>query len=443
MKQQNITMKRIVNLIIMVLIFNISVKANGGPIDGSAVYRTGDIVLIKQANIKLEKETLKIKLDGDHSVVNVTYQIRNNGYSKIDVTYGFPVDIVRDEMMSYDMEWQDEYIPSIQFSANGVKLPVKRQLDYSIMESKRSASDEHSIEFRRNWYVVDFSINKGESLSLSVEYKVKNGFTDWSTNKYFFENYSKRELIYDFSPAQNWGDGSINSLTVEVDASSIINTGGEIDFKGLKLINNSGKYVNEFTNFDLKASENLLISYSNKVGKYSDFITKYRIPSSNIKSIEVSSELEGNYSKMNLFDGSFETAWVEGVAGSGIGEKIKIQLSDNRLAAICLVNGYTKNSETYTTNNRIKKVKIEKEIVDYQDPNKTSIKTYEQEIKDLPFSSINLSNFYSMTSTIGDYGEGYSKVRSISITILEVYKGTKYDDTCISELYLLGAQWKD
>jgi hypothetical protein len=443
MKQINMTMKIVVYLMLFALISNLNVKANGGPVDGSAVYRTGDIVLIKQANIKLEKEVLNIKLDGDHSIVHVTYQLRNNSYSKIDVTYGFPVDIVRDEMISYDMEWQDEYIPNIQFTANGTKLPIKRQLDYSIMESKRSNSDENPIEFRRNWYVVDFAINKGESLSLSVEYKVKNGFTDWSTTKNFFESYSKRELIYDFSPAQNWGDGTINSLIVEVDASNIINTNGELNLKGLALVNKSGKYANEFTNFDLKTSESLLISYSNEVEKYSDFITEHRIPSTDIKSIETSSELEVDYSKMNLFDNSFETAWVEGVAGSGIGEKIKIQLSDYRLAAICLVNGYTKNSGTYTTNNRIKKVKIEKEIVDYQDPNKTSIETYEKEIKDLPFATINLNNFYSLTSTIGDYGEGYSKIRSITITILEVYNGTKYDDTCISELYLLGYQWKD
>jgi len=31
------------------------------------------------------------------------------------------------------MQWQVEYIPNIQFIANGVKLPTKRQLDYSII----------------------------------------------------------------------------------------------------------------------------------------------------------------------------------------------------------------------------------------------------------------------------------------------------------------------
>ncbi len=41
-------------------------------------------------------------------------------------------------------------------------------------------------------------------------------------------------------------------------------------------------------------------------------------------------------------------------------------------------------------------------------------------------------------SIIGDYGDGYAKVRKITITILEVYEGTKYSDTCISEVLLLG-----
>jgi len=77
-------------IVLFALLLNIDVKANGGLVDGSAVYRTGDIVLIKQANIKLEKETLKIKLYGDYSIVNVKYLLKNNSYSKIDVTYGFP-----------------------------------------------------------------------------------------------------------------------------------------------------------------------------------------------------------------------------------------------------------------------------------------------------------------------------------------------------------------
>lgn len=435
-------MKRIGYLILLTLTINLNIRANGGPVDGSAVYKTGDIVLIKQANIKLEKEILKIKLEGDYSIINVTYLLKNNGFSDIDVTYAFPIDIMRTEL-NYSLEWKEEYIPYIQFTANSTILPIKRQLDINILETKINDLDKQPIETRRNWYIADFSIPKGETLNLSVDYKVKNSFEDWSTSKGFFAGYSERNLIYDFSPAQNWGDGIINSLTVEVDASDITNYNGEVVLKGLELSNNSGKYYNEFTNFDLKNSNNLLITYKNENVKNSNFIIEHRIPSSEIKSIQVSSELEGDYSKMNLLDNNFNTAWVEGVSGNGIGEKIIIQLNHYRLGAICIVNGYTKNSETYYSNNRIKRVKVEKEFVDYQDPNKTSVEVYEIDIKDIPFSNINLNNFYSLTSTIGDYGEGYAKIRSITITILEVYPGTKYNDTCISELYLLGYQWED
>lgn len=415
-----------------------SAKANGGPVDGSAVYKAGNIVLIKQADIKLEKEELKITLDGDYSIVSVKYLLKNEAHSKIDVTYGFPIDIIREEM-NYDLEWKDEYVPNIQFAANGTILPVKRQLDFSVQEFKSNNPNErHPIEFKRNWYIVDFSINKGESLSLSVDYKVKNGFTDWETSKDFFASYGNREFTYDFSPAQNWGNGIIDLLTVEVDASAVMSHNEEVTLKGLELPNTATIYANEFRNFDLKKSENLIISYRNEHEKYSEHILTSRMPLSQLKSIEVSSELKGNYSKMNLLDNDFNSAWVEGASGSGAGEKITIQLNDYLLGAICLVNGYAKNAEAYTANNRVKRVKVEREVVDLQDLNTTSIEVEELEIQDLPFANIHLDNFYSLVTIIGNYGDGYQKVRSITITILEVYPGTKYDDTCITELYLLG-----
>lgn len=435
-------MKKIGFLILLALILNINAKANGGPVDGSAVYKTGNIVLIKHANIKLEKEILKIKLEGDYSIISVTYQLKNNNNYDIDVTYGFPIDI-KSGGTNYDMEWKEEYVPYIQFTANEINLPVKRQLDYSIFKSKSNKIDEENFEYRRNWYVVDFSIDKGETVNLIVNYKVKNGYIDWSTSKSFFESYSERELIYDLSPAQYWGDGIIDKLKIEIDASDVIKNGEELDLHGLELKNISGKYINKFSNFDLKTAQDLYISYNNKVEKISKYILEHRIPSSYIKSIEVSSQLEGNYSKANMFDNNFKTAWVEGVSGNGIGEKIKIELNNYTLDAVCLINGYSKNSDTYTENNRIKKIKIEIEKVDYQDSNNIIAETFDKEFEDLPFININLNNFYSLTGTIDDYRLGYTKVLSITITILEVYKGTKYDDTCISELYLLGYQWKN
>ena len=93
---------------------------------------------------------------------------------------------------------------------------------------------------------------------------------------------------------------------------------------------------------------------------------------------------------------------------------------------------------TYTTNGKIKKIKLEREVVNHKDPSKTSIETQEVILEDLDFIEISKNNLSKMMSIIGDYGDGYAKVRKITITILEVYEGTKYSDTCISEVLLLG-----
>lgn len=432
-----------INLLVLMIIFNLNTLANGGPVDGSAVYRTGDIVMMEYSDIKLQKETLNIRLEGDYSIINVKYHLKNNGYSKTDVTYGFPIDIVRDELISYKTEWQKEYVPNIEFKADGRKLPIKQQLDYSIFKDNNLDKRGNPITYRRNWYVVDFSIDKDDTLILNVNYKVKNGFSDWETSKTFFETYSTRELIYDFSPAQNWGNGIIDTLTVEVDASAIIDNAGEVLFKGMKFSQNKGKFINKTANFNLKKCEELAISYNIENEKYSNYLQKRRIPVTELKNIEVSSELEGNYSKHNLFDNDFNTTWAEGVVGSGIGEKIKIQLDDMHLLGICLINGYTKNSQTYKSNNRIKRVRIEKEYVSFIDDITPIIDTVEIDVKDLPYRNININNFYSLSSTLIDFGEGCSKVSNITITILEVYPGEKYDDTCISELFLMGYKWDD
>jgi hypothetical protein len=139
-----------------------------------------------------------------------------------------------------------------------------------------------------------------------------------------------------------------------------------------------------------------------------------------------------------MFDFDFNTAWAEGINGDGIGEKIEIELNKYPLVAICLINGYTKNADLYKSNNRIKKLKIDIEYVDYKDSTKLDIESNEVVLKDFEFQDVSKNNFGSIISVIGDYGEGYRQITKITLTVLDVYKGIKYTDTCISELLLLG-----
>ncbi|OAB41695.1 discoidin domain-containing protein [Paenibacillus glacialis] len=131
-----------------------------------------------------------------------------------------------------------------------------------------------------------------------------------------------------------------------------------------------------------------------------------------VRKISASSTLSaqaGNtYDAANLVDGNPNTAWSEGVAGDGIGESIMIDFgSVQRLNGIELLNGLVKSNKLYKQNNKIKKMKLE-----FSDGQSLTLDSYFLK-----------NNF-----------EKPIQSSSMKITILEVERGTKYRDTCISEL---------
>jgi hypothetical protein len=138
--------------------------------------------------------------------------------------------------------------------------------------------------------------------------------------------------------------------------------------------------------------------------------------------VEASSTLPdgGGYSyKMsNLGDDNPGTAWVEGKNDYGIGEYIEFKgyLFAN---GIGLLNGLQKNRNIYDANSRVKKLKVyvngkENCIVELED--KMGVQTFQ----------------------IPGYESGTSEEIFIKFEILEVYPGTKYKDTCISEIFTIG-----
>jgi len=132
---------------------------------------------------------------------------------------------------------------------------------------------------------------------------------------------------------------------------------------------------------------------------------------------ESSSYLNNNntYCAMNTYDDDTRTAWVEGAQGNGIGEWIKIYLQNkwnenNIFNELHLLTGYNKNEKVFKENNRIKKALIE--FSSGQNITVNFIDTINYQIVPIHKQTIKWAK----------------------ITILEVYKGTKYNDTCISEV---------
>lgn len=115
----------------------------------------------------------------------------------------------------------------------------------------------------------------------------------------------------------------------------------------------------------------------------------------------------------SLFINDYKRAWAEGVSGPGIGEYLDIEFTlptDHMM----VLNGYVNltRMDLYTANNRVKTA-----IIESDNPRFKIEYTFDDAVS---FSEIS-------------FPEQTNKVR---MTIKDVYKGTKYDDTCITAIYL-------
>lgn len=137
-----------------------------------------------------------------------------------------------------------------------------------------------------------------------------------------------------------------------------------------------------------------------------------------------------NYSAKNIHDLSYKTAWIEGVPGYGIGEYIVYHFPPQtpRITEIIIVNGYVKSPTTWKNNSRVKKLKMYVDDKPYAILHLVDTKQ-EQHFKFEPLGHGDRENWKEL------------KIKpwwTIKFEILDVYKGDKYDDTAISEIYFDG-----
>lgn len=115
----------------------------------------------------------------------------------------------------------------------------------------------------------------------------------------------------------------------------------------------------------------------------------------------------------SVLDGNNSTAWVEAADGQGIGESLMFEFDDTyRVSGIKVKNGFWVDEKTYAKNSRLKEI------------------------------TIGFSDGSSETLTVGDLYNFEDDLKftqpmdtkSVSITIYSVYPGSKYQDTCITEV---------
>ena len=156
--------------------------------------------------------------------------------------------------------------------------------------------------------------------------------------------------------------------------------------------------------------------------------------------VTASSTLGKAYDVTNIIDKKLETAWVEGVKGPGKGEWVKLKLDAEKIShsstpfsisEIGIIPGYAKSRTTWYENNRVKKmlVVIYTPASATQENEWVALRLFLKDDNKLQLFQVPIDyiayNFDPMTKTVW-------------FKIEDVYRGTKYDDTCISEIVLRG-----
>ena len=165
--------------------------------------------------------------------------------------------------------------------------------------------------------------------------------------------------------------------------------------------------------YDLESGEKII--GSDKEGKGVS-IEAHLYPFKSIIASSYLTEGKNKFLANNLNDLDIRTPWVEGDEGNGIGVTLIFETASwDPTRIIIFANGYfdPKKLYLYEYNNRIKKVKIK---------------------------SLDINNQFEIISELEDKPNLQmiilpKETNKIELTILDVYKGTKYNDTCLSGLF--------
>lgn len=424
-------MKSGILLVVVVLLFGGRAYANGGPIDISSSLGSGNICLLREADILLRSECLTITPVGDWIEVHAVYILENTGPRKL-VEYGFPLEVSVNEMSEYYNSPSKE--PTIRILDGAMPLPL--EILTSPVRVDAAGMDRFQVDGKVDWYTTTLSFGAGETKTISVHCRVLASFEDFSTTKNYLPSYSSRYFRYTLDPAGYWGCGTADEMEMAVDFSWVRANAGEVEE-----IAGPGEWITDniwgfsSTDFMLDDAGIIEFQYSNSVWKRAMLIDEHAMSSWQMGNVTVSSELpaqgEHDYDYDNMFDGNPSTAWVEGAAGDGTGEWIEVEPPVAfGLGSIAIVNGYQSSREAYESNGRAARIRC---TVYRTDGNTES---YTTDLEDLSWEEVSSDPTHGY-QIVFDSGMPM-EVDKFILEILSVYPGSVYNDMCISECIILG-----
>jgi len=443
-------MNKLTTIFIFLVIGTNIAYGNGGSIArGGFLQKCNTITLLNEKEFSLESEDLFFHIEEDYIYVTAIYIIKNRALKK-NIKYGFAVDY-RDRPNAKDYVWEEDYISGFSLLNNG------KELKYSVKDEKNLEIDsvfynkwdteEQLDTVSRRWFISDLDFNELESKQLIVKYKVKTTFADWPLRTSYMHDYpstpdSDRKFSYYLKPSGFWGDGKVGKFRLTISFDNIAKY-SLFEIKGIDGFKKDRDfYVFECNNFDLLKSPFVKLNYN--YSKWENSYNSRRFANYDLVDNFSSSSEHSKYPASNLFDQNKNTTYVPLKIVNN--NWIKINFKENVvLFGAALLNGFTKNNESYANNNIATKIKVN---LEFNIGEKT-----DSLVKIINLNRKLLSNDFNFYFTdiqdvlIGEFygdvegdniSDNMSSAKSLKIEILETDKGMKYDDTCISEFMLYG-----
>lgn len=442
-------------MFLLIFSYSLSVLGNAQPIDIlSSLRSTGNLVALKKTDIQIKEEKLKITIDGTYSFFEVYYNYFNNGNEET-VDLAFPVDFVVGLFDARDNP-QNKDLNIFGVEVNGEKAIYDHIIEKQYCCDTGSCSGEPKDlsynnekcdgKMTRKWYVTKIKFSAGKETKVSIKYKIHSSSDPVLYNISPIPLINLRHVKYDFSPAQYFGSGKAEKIEIVLDLKKVKNTGGKLIEIKPKILKETEKGIYSYSgkDFDFKKNPNFSIEYDVKDLEMFNYFKTHRkteeYPA--IPHWAVSSSIDDKkYGIRNLFDGKANTAWCFKA------EKdpwVEIELLPTLpLRYVSVINGYLKDKQNYEENGKVTEFEVitdchNKDNCIYCGETYESEKNYKPEIP--VWNDIFLNNPFLANREIWRIKESdylLKKPCKVKILIKNTTKGKKYDDICISEIFLM------
>jgi hypothetical protein len=451
------------------LMVTASARANwGGGEDGNAA--TGSLQPLAAvedtfrpaglAQVEMQSEFLQIHLHDEGAYVEIDYTLHNPGDQPVTVTAGFPTfsQQVMAELIPRPGPRRDPYdVSDYHLIVDGKETPWK--LESQPKPLKREDGIGAPGNFRPEtpystpapfWFVSSVPFGAGQTRAVHIWYWAQYRNGDGGTDG--FSTTEPTTLAYQLSTAAGW-KGPINKGRVIITADAV--DAGEIKIRPAGRFQRAGNtFTWEFT--DLKPTQADDITVRVRDG-YERYATCMAISKDRPEGTTAEDHSIGDYrvhadgtsywvhqrfhaTATSILDpqkygaqnvgvseyGYTGNPWAEGVPGDGIGEGLDLTLDwPCKVCEIGIVNGFDKYGvsnarELYQENNRVAGLSV----------SINGGKEFDVPVPDEFLQNINPEPYWFPVHSPDE------PVKTIRLRIKQVYHGTKYQDTCISKIFL-------